>query len=313
MVNKPYQPPWWIKNPHSQTCYPCILPYRPLTTIKWDTITLPDGDFLEVGEAGAKDRPIVILLPGLQGSIRSHYMRRTIDFLIKQNYHVFVMHYRGVDGRPNCFAKSYNACDIGDLNYLVKALVALYPQQAMHLVGFSLGGNLVLHYLAKEAHAAIKSAVTISVPFSIEDSVKALAPFYHRYFLWSLLRDVEKKIELGITLPTSHEKIKAATTLYEFDELVTAPMFNFKSASAYYEAASCKNYLVDVKTPTLMIHAADDPFVPPMTIPKSKNFSSDIHFMLSQHGGHLGFVSARFPGEQGYWLQQCIHDYFANL
>ncbi len=192
--NNKFSPPWWLKSRHLQSVYSKVFCYKSSVVLSWEELTLPDGDFIDLVWAGPEAAPIVILLHGLEGSADSSYIQASIEALVAENWRVVVMHYRSCSGRMNRFAKTYNAGDTEDFCYLLEVLKQRYPDDSFSLVGFSLGGNIILHYLAKSNDERIRRAVAVSTPYEMGKSADYLAGFYQRMLLRSMKQKVAQPV-----------------------------------------------------------------------------------------------------------------------
>jgi len=309
MKNNQFKPPWWLKNRHLQSCYASFVRRNVLTPLRWEEINLPDSDFIDIAWAGDSSAPIVLLLHGLEGSIHSHYIQLLLDELVDAGWQVAVMHYRACSGRINRLPESYNAAETKDLKFLIDVFKQRYPQQKFNVVGFSLGGNILLHYLTKEKESVIDHAIVVSTPYRMAASADQMPSLYQHYLLRALKSKVIAKIKAGIELPVMEFELKRVKCLREFDKLVTAPLYKFSSAEDYYDFASCRDLLKNIEHEVLIIHALDDPFVPKDTIPSSKELSPSIQFELNQWGGHVGFIAGGLPWRPRSWLNQRILQY----
>lgn len=310
--NRPkFIPPWWLRGRHLQSCFNPLFPPKAKTMLLWEQLELPDGDFLDLCWAGASTTKIVVLLHGLEGSVHSHYIQSMLDALVEADFRVAVMHFRTCSGRLNRLSRSYHAGDIGDLSYLMNVLRARYPEKEISAVGFSLGGNVLLHYLAKESNVSLHCAVAISVPFELNQCANYLSKFYQ----WSLLRTMKKKaiakIEAGYDMPISIKEVKTITDFLHFDDAVTAPLHGFCGVKDYYEKVSIRHWLKQIKQPTLIVHALDDPLIPAHCVPDASELSSAACLELQQQGGHVGFIQGR-PWSPEYWLKQRILAFLKN-
>lgn len=270
---------------------PTIFSYKAAARVTWEELTLPDGDFIDIVWAGKSHDKTVILLHGLEGSIDSYYIQLMMDKLVAEGAQVVVMHYRGCGGRINRLPKAYHGGDTLDFAYLVRLLRQRFAHHKIYAVGFSLGGNILLHYLADDAKAPIDRAVVVSTAYEMNRSADFLLPMYQHSLLATMIDKVAEKIKLGYRMPVTLEQLKPIKTIRHFDALITAPLFHFRSVEEYYQACSCRTVLHKIQHPTLIIHAKDDPFVPVDSIPRENELSNQITFELNEKGGHLGFIT----------------------
>ena len=131
---------------------------------------------------------------------------------------------------------------------------------------------------------------------------------YQRFLLNKLRRSYRAK-QPSHTMPASPERLDALDTFRKFDNEVTAPLHGFRDVDDYYGRSSSRQYLQAITTPTLILHAADDPFVPGDAIPTDSELGSGVTLELSRHGGHVGFIEGGLPFRAHYWLETriCAH------
>ena len=290
-----------FKNPHVQTCLPTFLSrMKPLLPFIIEKIDLPDGDSIEMGRLGLSTAPAILLMPGLEGDVTSPYIQSVGKILQQAGWQVLVMHYRTCGHTINLQPKSYNAYCSLDLIYLLEDIFKRFHLKPHHAVGFSMGGNLLLHYARMHPHT-FKSIITISTPFDMYETVKHLPRFYEKKFLVKFKQKALKKLKAGVDLPISAKQVRNLNALIDYDELLTAPLSGHKDAKSYYHHSSCQPFLSEIKTPTHMIFSQDDPFIPIHTIPGDLN-SSYVSLEMHREGGHVGFYAHKNPQGNRYWL-----------
>lgn len=307
-----FEPSWWLRNHHIQSCYGFIFRKQSKTLLRWEELILPDGDFVDVAYAGNPQAPIVIMLHGLEGSIYSHYMQYMLDPMVSLGFQVVVMHYRSCSGRLNRLAKAYHAGDNGDFSYFIDILSKRHPQQQFLAIGFSLGGNVLLNYLAAHPAAPILSGMVVSVPFELLKCAKQTTFVYRWNLISSMKQKMIQKAMLGMSLPLQPREIAAIETLYDFDEALTAPMNGFSSANDYYEKVSSRYILGNIKHPVVIIHAVDDPMIPPHCLPSQHELPKNLELELSRYGGHVGFVQG-YPWRPNYWLLERVMHFLQSF
>lgn len=308
-----FTPPWWLRNRHMQSLFNVFFSPSAKAILTWEELKLPDGDFLDLCWAGEEDNvPIIILLHGLEGSVNSHYIQTLLDTLVVNHYRVVVMHFRSCSGRLNRLPKSYHAGEIGDLNYLLQVIQLRYPKCPVSAVGFSLGGNVLLNYLIYHPHTSLDRGIAVSVPFDLTFSENKLPSFYQWAFIRTMKQKVIQKINAGYDMPVTLNEIKPIVDFYHFDNIVTAPLHGFCGVEDYYESVSVKHNLKKIQHATLIIHALDDPMIPPETIPKSKEISKCVNLEIHPQGGHVGFTHGMVPWHPVYWLNDRILKFLQN-
>jgi predicted alpha/beta-fold hydrolase len=296
----------WLSNRHVQTCLPTVISrLKSLLPFVMEKIYLPDGDMIELARLGSPTAPSILLMPGLEGDITSPYIQSVGKALRDHGWQVLVMHYRTCGNTINLQPKSYSAYCSNDLTFLLEDIRHRFKLQPEYAVGFSMGGNLLLHY-AKKHPDTFKQMITISTPFDMNETVKCLPRFYEKRFVVPFKMKALKKLKAGVALPVNAKQVKKIQTLRDYDNLITAPLFNHADAQSYYEHSSCQSFLRDIQTPTQMIFSQDDPFIPAHTIPSDFN-SPHVTLEMHPEGGHVGFLAYQgAPLANRYWLADRI-------
>jgi len=312
-ISGAFHPAWWLPGAHLQTLWPALLRRAPAPALRRERVELPDGDFIDVDWAGERG-PIVVVLHGLGGSSDSHYARGILRAVVRQGWRGAVLHFRGCSGEPNRLPRSYHAGETGDLRTFLAMLRRREPHTPLAAVGYSLGGNVLLKWLGEQGAAAvIQAAVAVSVPYDLGDAARRLSQgfsrVYERYLLRSLQLTIVRK-RARLPLPWERKDIAAITSLREFDDRITAPLHGFRDADDYYARATCRPHLANIAAATLLIHAADDPFMSPTVVPAGRELSRATKLELSPHGGHVGFIAGERWAPH-YWLETRIPAFFA--
>lgn len=310
-----FTPAWWLGNPHLQTLWPYLFRKDPACPYHNERLELPDGDFVDLCWTTNTNGPIVAIIHGLEGNIQSPYATGIMGAIHHRGWRGVLMHFRGCSGTPNRLERAYHSGETGDIEYLMQTLQQRFPGVPLAVVGYSLGGNAMLKYLGTNTRTPVSAAVAISVPYSLHDSAqrlsRGLSRLYQRHLVGSLKNKLRRKFaDRTTTLPL--DQLHRLKTFYQFDDLITAPMHGFTGADDYYTRSSSRQYLSGIRIPALLIHAKDDPFMTPASIPGANELPENVILELSDHGGHVGFVSGRYPWKPVYWLEQRITDYLGN-
>ena len=309
-----FVPAWWLPGPHLQTLWPSLLRRRPPLTLERQRLELADGDFVDLSWSGPADGPLVLVLHGLEGSPRSHYAAGLLDLLPRSGYRTCLLHFRGCSGEPNRLPRSYHSGDTGDLDTVARHLHATHGRHIHAAVGFSLGGNVLLKWLGEVGgEAPVERAAAVSVPYVLDDAARrlhlGLSRFYERHLLHGLREKFRAKFRhMPCPLAVDVARLKS---FRRFDDRVTAPLHGFDGVDDYYGRSSSRQYLRDIQVPTLLLHAADDPFMFPHTVPVAEELAACVELELAPHGGHVGFVAGRWPWSAEYWLERRILDWLA--
>lgn len=320
-MTRKFSPPWWARNPHIQTILPVMTKVdRPALTRQ--RLELSDGDFIDLDWLGTprKTMPILVIIHGLEGSSDSHYVRRLLASCRNQSLCAVVHHHRSCSGEANRKARSYHSGDTQDLQQSLSWIKNRYPQSPLLAVGYSLGGNVLTKYLGEYSAASlIERAVVVSAPLQLSACAKRLergfSKIYQRYLIKQLQQKTKEKVnnpELINKMPISLAQITQLRTFYEFDHRVTAPLHGFTSVDDYYHKASGLPFLKNINKPTLVIHAADDPFMNKDVIPAAKLCSNHVTYELHARGGHVGFIDGGTPLKPRYYLEQRVLNFLTD-
>ena len=311
-----FHPAWWLRSAHLQTLWPALARKKPLVPLRRERWELADGDFLDVDWTTRDTGPIVLVLHGLEGSVNSHYARGILAAIHSRGWRGALMHFRGCSGEPNRLSRGYHSGETGDLDAFVAKLRTDHPGSAVAVVGYSLGGNVLLKWLGETAGPRpVRCAVAVSVPFDLGNIADRLERGFSRTYQWWLLRSLHasavRKARLGL-IPSEPEEVFALRSFRAYDDRITAPLHGFAGVDDYYTRASSRQYLKGIATPTLIVHALDDPFMTPDAAPRQDELSPSVEFDLSPHGGHVGFISGALPWRPRYWLEERIPDYLGG-
>jgi predicted alpha/beta-fold hydrolase len=308
-----FHPAWWLPGAHLQTLFPYVMRRGRYLPRLRERIELPDGDFVDLDWGAERDGPLVVLLHGLEGSIRSHYAGGLMHSLGERGCQVALMNFRGCSGEPNRLPRSYHSGDTADVDTLLHLLRARFAQRPLFVVGVSLGGNVLLKWLGEHpGQTLVHKAVAISVPFELNKVAQrlqhGLSRLYQAHLLAKLRRSTRAKAT-RMPMPVTLEQLDELRTFRAFDDRVTAPLNGFAGVDDYYRRSSSRQYLKHIDTPTLILHALDDPFMTPDCVPGEEELGSGVTLELSRTGGHVGFVGGRWPWEVRYWLDERVGEF----
>ncbi|MCE6990874.1 YheT family hydrolase [Dyadobacter sp. CY323] len=312
--------PKWLPNGHFQSIYPAL--FRKVYGIKYfrEKIVTPDDDFLILDWSYVKKEPansLIILSHGLEGDSSRQYILGMVKLMNQHGFDCLAWNFRSCGGEMNQTARFYHSGATEDLQMVIDhALKKGYTK--IHLIGFSLGGNLTLKYLGEkgsEINVAIEKAVVFSVPMDLKacslSIIKAENSIYMHRFLKSLhpkVRLKAGKFPADIKLMLNGE----VKTLYDFDHFYTAPLHGFKSADDYYEKCSSMFFVENITIPTAIITAKNDPIVPFESLPvKEIESNGNLHFFVTRDGGHCGFRPANLKDEF-YWSEKKALEFIQN-
>jgi len=300
--------PRWLPGGHAQTIWPALcsrhhLGPRPrYTRERWDT---PDGDFVDIdflqSDAPA-DAPWLVLFHGLEGSSSSAYALAFAEVARQRGWHYAVPHFRGCSGELNRAPRAYHSGDFAEIGWIL-ARLRQRAAAPLRVVGISLGGNALLRWAQEMGDSAAATAAAVAAVCSPIDLVAGGM---------ALGRGLNRRIYTPMFLRTmrpralakwdqhpglfDRERLRAARTLFEFDEVFTGPVHGFQGALDYWTRASAKPRLAAIRIPALVVNALNDPFVPAASLPSAHEVGRCVTLWRPAHGGHVGFASGRFPG-----------------
>lgn len=325
MQDPAFRPAWWLPGPHLQTLWQPLFRRWPQPDTRRERLDTPDGDFLDLDWSGSAAGPIVILLHGLSGSSRSPYIRGMQATLAKHGWQTVAMNFRGCGGQPNRTARGYHSGDTGDLDHLHHTLVQRHPDRPLAAVGYSLGGNVLLKWLGERGHGAqLVAAAAVSVPLRLDLCADRLDHGFSRLYRNQLLRELKQYVARKRQALTTQGRLNEARRLErlgnlapirsfrEYDNQVVARLYGFQDADDYYRQASARQYLANIRRPTLLIQARDDPFLTPAVLPETHELSSSVRLEITGGGGHVGFVGGHLPWRPDYWLERRIAGFLAE-
>ena len=316
-----FVPAWWLPDPHSQTLWGKFCRRTPLPSSgsleRWDT---PDGDFLDLFRVPAPPgAPRLLVLHGLEGTIRSHYARGILSRATAAGWAADLLIFRGCGDEPNRAPRFYHSGETGDLEFVVGRISAEHPGSPLFMVGYSLGGNVLLKWLGESGTrhpGRVRAAAAVSVPYDLEAGAlyigHGFSRIYERHFLHTLKRKAIAKLDRFPGLFDA-DALRRVTSIVGFDEVVTAPIHGFADAHDYYRRSSALQFLPEVSVPTMLLSAFDDPFLPPAILREAAAVAGrnpSLRTEFSAHGGHVGFVSGSGFARAQYFSEDRIVTFF---
>jgi uncharacterized protein len=310
-----FRPAWWLPGPHAQTIAGRLLRRPRLPAFRRERVDTPDGDFVDLDFApgGRADAPLVLVLHGLEGSARRGYAIHTYDQLARHGLRAVGLNFRSCSGEPNRVARLYHSGETDDLRFILAEL-ARRGDPASAAIGFSLGGNALLKFLGEEGNGApIRAAGAVSVPYDLAAGADELdrtrmGRFYTRRFLAPLVAKANAKAAL-LRDHCDLERVRSARSFREFDDAATAPIHGFADAADYYARSSSAFFLERIRIPTLLVHAADDPFLPAAALPRAAiDANPCLETAFTAGGGHVGFVTGP-PWAPRFWAEETVAEY----
>lgn len=306
----PFKTPLLQFNGHLQSIYPSIIRKVPFDYARRERLELPDGDFVDLDwsvEKKSADK-LVIITHGLEGDSTRHYVTGMAKIFAASGYDALGWNCRSCSGEMNRLVRFYHHGDANDLRRVIQYAIDHYGYQEIVLVGFSMGGSLTFRAIAEYPEwvpAQVKKAIGFSVPCSLKGSVDALSTKGNKIYLKRFLRKLGEKIKLKETLfpgqidASNYDQIK---TFIEFDNRYTAPLHGYRDALDFYEKASVGPLLHQIKVPSLIVQAKNDPFLLPNCMPIAVAEQNPYLFLeMTNQGGHCGFM---VKGQLHTWAEE---------
>ena len=314
----PFKPHPWLRGGHLQTIASFLLPRK---------IHLPPAEerLVEVApgvkvrcwclwqrEADRAQALTAIVVHGLEGSSDSQYMTGVARNALAAGMNVVLMNQRNCGGMDHFAPTLYNSSLSGDVAAVARHVVENDGVKKFALIGFSMGGNLVLKLAGewgREGPAQFRAVAAVCPAMDLAASADALHlpgnRLYEFYFVWKLRRRLRDKSRLfPDVFDTS--RLRGVKSLRDFDDKITAYYSGFEGAADYYARAAASNAVDRIAVPALILHAANDPFI--RIVPETRRkivANANIRFVETEDGGHCSFLGVR-DGYDGYWAEQQV-------
>ena len=319
LIQSDYQAPRGFANGYIQSIYPTLFRSIDMPDLKRERIELDDGDFLDLdwslAEQATQSSALVIASHGLEGHSRRPYILGTLRQANRQGMDALAWNFRNCSEEPNRLPRMYHSGATEDLHRVVLHAIKRGYQQ-IHLVGYSMGGNLSLIYAGREKPLPqqIKSVCAFSVPCDLRGSAEQLAKRRNRLFMWRFLRDLRSKMtEKAQRFPelVSVAGYKHIRNFQQFDDRYTAPLHGFDDALDYWTQSSCLSYLAEIEIPALLVNAGDDPFLSASCYPRQiAQQHASFHLEIPPSGGHVGFIQNN--RDRTYWMEKRAMQFIAQ-
>jgi predicted alpha/beta-fold hydrolase len=259
--------------------------------------------------------PAAIVIHGLEGSSNSQYVVGNANKLWRAGCSIIRMNMRNCGGTESLSPTLYHSGLSGDVRAVMDHFVATRSLQSVALIGYSMGGNLVLKLageLGTHAPPQLRSVIGVSPAVDLGPSADALHHPLNRVYEWKFLRALTKRFRRKAALfPRAYDVARAdyIRSLRQFDDEITALYSGFSGADDYYFRAAAARVLGQIAVPTLILHAADDPFV--YITPESRALiaaNPHITYIEPTHGGHCAFLAPANPAadDDGYWAESTL-------
>lgn len=300
-----YKAPLFLFNAHLETIYPSLI--RRVVTLPYvrERISTPDDDFLDLDWIRQGSDKLLIISHGLEGNSTRPYVKGLAKAASVHGYDVLAWNFRGCSGEINRQLRFYHSGATEDLETVIQHVKARYSYSSVYLGGFSLGGNLTLKYLGERVtDPLIRKAVVFSVPMDLHTSCDKISLpgnwIYANRFLKSLKLKIMWKHQRFPELDI--RPLTRIRTITQFDDTYTAPLHGYRDAAEYYQKNSSIHFVGDIRIPTLIINALNDPFLSNACFPtKVVSGHPVVRLETPTRGGHVGFAQFRKGGI--YWSE----------
>lgn len=312
IASSDYSAPFYLTSGHAETIFPSLLGRAPQVRFSRERLELSDGDFLDLDWLRSGSPRCLVITHGLEGSSDRYYVRRTADYFHREGWDILAWNCRSCSGELNRLPRFYHHGDTADLTQIVEHASNQY--QEMVLMGYSMGGSMSLKYLGEGRYPAeVKGAVTFSVPCNLRDSALELKKksnrFYEQRFVKKLLVKVKQK---AVQFPEIIEGVDL-NRIREFDDFhraFTVPLHGFRSLDDFFDQATCDQFFDQIKLPTLIVNAQNDPMLGEKCYPKEAASNNEFLFLeIPRRGGHTGFS---LTGKSHSWMETRAEIFIQN-
>jgi predicted alpha/beta-fold hydrolase len=309
-----YQAPFFLPGGHLQTIYPSLFRKINSSFYQRERIFTTDDDFLDLDWSLTGHKNLAIISHGLEGSTHRPYVLGMIRALCTHGWNALAWNFRSCSEEINRRLRFYHNGATDDLDQVVRHASAKNQYEQIALIGFSMGGNLSLVYLGQGKHKTVtklSKAIVFSVPSDLKASSERLARPINAIYMKRFLASLHKKVIAKMALfpdQIDDRNYHQIRNFKEFDDRYTAPIHGFKDAEEYWRKCSGKQFIPNIRIPTLIINAANDPFLSKECFPvREAENSRFVVLETPSAGGHVGFVSFNKAGL--YWSEKRTLDF----
>ena len=306
-----YIPPFPFCSGNLSSLYPPLFRPTPLTAPEPERIELADADFLDMDWHRCRTgetRRLVIVSHGLEGNSRRKYVLGMACMATRAGWDAACWTQRGCSDESNRLPRLYHSGETSDLHEVIMHCLSTGRYDQIALIGFSMGGNQILKYLGEEPDRVpdqVVAAMTYSVPCDLDATERVIARpsrrIYFEYFMKGLRAKMREK-EASFPEVVDASRLSGIGSLREFDNRFTAPLSGFQDAADYYARSSCLQFMENIRIPSLLVMAGDDPFMAPACYPvDAARANPNLYLEMPRHGGHVGFVTS--GKENVYWSE----------
>lgn len=328
ILNEVFSPTWWAGSSLLQTMVPTLLRSQ-LNSLRYtrELLNCQDGGIVSLdwfegvpsSEINNQPSPIAIMFPGLIGDSQSDYLRYIVPALQKLGYRVVSFNNRGRGGMELRTPRLYSASNFEDIELAIDSVRERNPNSRIVASGFSMGGMVLTRYLAERgSDAKVDAAMLVSANYDLVNGTKNMETGFVQRFVAKIMTkslvDVllsDKEVLSKTDKPVQWDKLTTARSFRELDRYFTCPMWGYSDPDEYFKDATNNERLPKIKVPTLALNSADDIFSPYETLPLDR-LNEAVVFVVTQRGGHLGFMDGWGPSVP-YYGDRLIEQYYKAM
>jgi len=318
--------PLWGTLGFMQTMYVSAVRRAKLPKYKREYLESPDGENIVLDWHHINDDSntnldnIVVIVPGICNNSESHYVRHFSTLCVSKGFTPVVFHMRGTSATQIKTPRLFTWGDTADLNLTIEHLHKVHPRSKLFLVGFSLGGNVVVKYCGQYGSKLLQSnicgAISVCQGYDALKSVRNMnaSPFWNFGLTAKLKKLLTRHSHAFKDIVDVPHVLKTMRTIEDFDTLFTCKIYGYESVLTYYNEHSCINNLHNVQVPLLLLNAVDDPIVPPFLLPcEAPQQNHNIMLVTTKYGGHLGFIEGFVLPKPTHWHEKLALQYFEAI
>jgi hypothetical protein len=311
-----YKPPFWLVNEHWETILPALTRNPEKLSYSRERIATRDLDFLDLDFVYHGNNRIVVLSHGLEGHSDKYYMRSMARHFHHSGWDSLSWNCRSCSEEINLKPKLYHHGATEDLEDVIHYVLSKGYRQIV-LIGFSLGGSLVVKYLGENGSKTppeIVCGVTFSIPCQLGSCAREMSNPANKFYLNRFLKKLKYKIkQKAAQFPDlfNLQKIEFISDFPSFDSHFTAPLYGFDTADDFYTYASAGNYIEGIQTPTLLVNSLNDPMFPADCYPfiEAKDHRY-FHLETPKYGGHIGYW---WPWNKTSWAEKRALEFVSEI
>ncbi len=261
-----------------------------------ERLELKDGDFVDLDWLSKNSNDLILISHGLEGNSKDHFIEKSATSLHAKGYDVLVWHYRSCSGEMNRLERFYEHGDIADLDEVILH-ASKRNYQRIFLLGFSMGGTMVINYMGNRPHPLVKKGIVFSAPIDLSAAAVNLSGGFNRQLEKSFIKKWKKKIERKAQdFPDLFdlEALNNASSLSDIYEQHILPLHGYPSMEDYNSKWSSVQFIPNIKVPLLIVNAKNDPLLSENCYPREVcEKSESVYLEIPKYGGHTGFTKLK--------------------